>query len=55
MMQWTETQIMDIKIGVTALALFAVFRVGLYAWDTRNDFDRPKKHGEMYPERKRER
>ena len=49
----TETQIMDIKIGVTALALFAVFRVGLYAWDTRNDFDRPKKHGSMHPSQRK--
>ena len=47
----TETQIMDIKIGLTAFALFVIFRVGLYAYDTRNDFDRPKKHGDM---RKRE-
>lgn len=46
---FTETQIMDMKIGFTALALLAVFRVGLYLWDTRNDFDRPKKHGAMHP------
>lgn len=46
---FTETQIMDMKIGFTALALLAVFRVGLYLWDTRNDFDRPKKHGAMRP------
>lgn len=52
---FTETQIMDMKIGFTALALLAVFRVGLYAWDTRNDFDRPKKHGAMHPsQRKRD-
>lgn len=44
----TETQIMDIKIGLTAFALFVVFRVGLYAYDTRNDFERPKKHGSMH-------
>ena len=51
----TETQIMDIKIGVIAFLLFVMFRVGLYAWDTRNDFDRPKKHGSMHPsQRKRE-
>ena len=50
----TETQIMDIKIGLTAFALFVIFRVGLYAYDTRHDFDRPKKHGSMDPpERKR--
>ena len=52
----TETQIMDIKIGLTAFALFVIFRVGLYAYDTRHDFDRPKKHGSMHPpERKTDR
>ena len=51
----TEEQIVDLKIGLAFLFLLAVLRVMLWAWDTRFDFERPKKHGEMYPERKRER
>ena len=47
----SSEQVTDVRIAVTAFVLLAVLRVGVYAWDTRNDFDRPKKHGDM---RKRE-
>ena len=50
----TDEQIVDIKLGLAFLFLLAVLRVMLWAWDTRFDFERPKKHGEMHPERKRE-
>ena len=43
----TETEVTDIKIALTAFALLGVFRVAVWARDTRHDFDRPKKHGEM--------
>ena len=43
----TETEVTDLKIALTAFFLLGVFRVVVWARDTRYDFDRPKKHGEM--------
>jgi hypothetical protein len=43
----TDEQWVDFQICVGALAVLAVARFALYLWDTRNDFDRPKKHGGM--------
>ena len=37
----------DIKIGLTALFVLGVFRVACWAYDTRNDFERPLRHGSM--------
>lgn len=43
----SDETVTDLKIALTAFALLGVLRVAIWAWDTRNDFDRPKKHGEM--------
>ena len=51
----TDEQIVDVKIGLTFLFMLAVLRVLLWAWDTRFDFERPKKHGEALPYRERNR
>ena len=43
----TDEVATDLKIALTAFFLLGVFRVAVWARDTRHDFDRPKKHGEM--------
>ena len=42
----SDETVTDLKIAFSALALLGVFRVVVWMWDTRHDFDRPKKHGE---------
>ena len=40
----------DIKIGLAALFALGVFRVACWAYDTRNDFERPLRHHDPEPQ-----
>ena len=49
----TDDQVVDVKIGLAFLFLLFVLRVVVWAWDTRFDFERSKRHGEALPYRER--
>ena len=40
----TQEDKTDIKIGLAALFALGVFRFVVWAYDTRNDFERPLRH-----------